>query len=175
MKNKEIIFYDNTDTTRKFNGVREFLFDNLKDENGWNSVDDVPEESIWEEIDFQEEIAWNDLKYDLTKAMKDKHYLLTGTFGSWQGDKDGGNFVSSFSDLIRNIEHLDYLKIYEQNGHLYIIGHHHDGSDRYELKQLTKKGLEYARSWGFAHDRQLHSNIKNCNLFSKLPRFSQVI
>ena len=175
MKNKEIIFYDNTDTTRKFNGVREFLFDNLKDDNGWNSVDDVPEKSIWEEIDFQEEIAWNDLKYDLTKAMKDKHYLLTGTFGSWQGDKEGGNFVSSFSDLIRNIEHLDYLKIYEQNGHLYIVGHHHDGSDRYELKQLTKKGLEYARSWGFAHDRQLHSNIKNCNLFSKLPRFSQVI
>ena len=53
-----------------------------------------------------------------------------------------------------------------------IEGYHHDGHDRYEIKQLTKKGYELARSYGFDKDRHLHNTIMNCNIFSKLPRLA---
>jgi hypothetical protein len=68
---------------------------------------------------------------------------------------------------------LDYIKVIDENGHLKIYGYHHDGSDSYELKKLTKKGFEFADRNYFARDRQLHQTIMNNNFYSALPRIAE--
>ena len=98
--------------------------------------------------------------------------LLVGVCGRWNGPAEGGKFISNFYDLMSVIGHLDYYKITDCNGHLIIEGYHHDGCDRYEIKQLTNKGYELARSYGFDTDRKLHKTIMNCNIFSRLPRLA---
>ena len=65
------------------------------------------------------------------------------------------------------------MKFYDKDGHFYIRGYHHDGSDFYEMKKLTKKGYELANNNYFAHDRELHTTIMKFNLFSTLPRIAE--
>lgn len=123
----------------------------------------------------QDEIIWQDISYELKREFEKNYYLLVGTCGRWDGKAKGGKFISSYADFQSAIAHLDYIKIYELNGHLYIDGYHHDGSDFYELKKLTDKGYEFASSNYFAHSRTLHNTIFNNNFYSKLPRLSQVM
>lgn len=79
------------------------------------------------------------------------------------------------NDLLSCIDHLDFLRIYDKGGHLYIHGSHHDGSDDYELKRLTNKGYELADRNYFAHDRRLHNAIMGCNFYSALPRYASKV
>ena len=154
MKNKEITIYDNYDCFDRKKEVREFLFNEYAEENEWNSPEDIPDEIVWDELDMQDRIQWDDVKYKLSALFEKNVYILTGTCGRWYGERSGGSFIRSVNDLLSCIEHLDYIRIYDKNGHLYIHGSHHDGSDDYELKRLTHTGYEVANNNYFAHDRQ---------------------
>ena len=98
-----------------------------------------------------------------------------GYFGSWHGEIEGGTFIRSFNDFLSCIEHLEYIRFYDVNGHFYIHGSHHDGSDDYELKMLTNKGYEYAESKSFDCDKWVHKAIKYCNFYSALPYFAKKV
>ena len=102
-------------------------------------------------------------------------YLLTGTCGRWNGTVSGGKFIRSVNDLLSCISHLDYIRIYDKNGHFHIHGCHHDGNDDYELKRLTNKGYELANNNYFAKDRKLHTTLMNTNFYSALPHFAEQI
>lgn len=175
MKNKDIVLYDNYYSTEKANDTREFLFEVYADEEGWGSPDDIPDNRVYDEMCHQDDITWDDVK-DGLKMLFEKHvYLLTGTCGRWNGPSQGGKFIHSINDLLSCIDHLDYIRIIDRNGHLIIEGSHHDGNDSYELKRLTNKGYEYADRNYFAHDRQLHTAIMRCNFYSALPRMAKHI
>ena len=173
MKNKEIVIYDNNYDSEKFDRAKQYLFDEYAYDRDWNIIDDVPDKTVFEEIDFQDECDWDNFKYKMISLLKNNVYLLTGTCGRWNGPCQGGNFICSFSDFLEMISHLHYLKIYDKNGHLYIEGAHHDGNDYYEIKRLTNKGRELAESNYYAHDRQLHTTIMKYNFYSALPRLSK--
>ena len=173
MKNKETVIYDNNYDCEKFDRAKQYLFDEYAYDIDWDTVDDVPDKAVFEEIDFRDECDWDNFKYKMISLLKNNVYLLTGTCGRWDGPRQGGNFICSFSDLLDTINHLDYLKIYDKNGHLYIDGAHHDGNDYYEIKRLTNKGRELAENNYFAHDRRLHTTIMKTNFYSALPRLSK--
>lgn len=175
MKNREITIYDNYYSTDRENETREYLFDEFADDYEWKTPEDIPDERVWDEMDFQDHAAWDNVKAELQSLLDKNIYLLTGTCGRWNGPAQGGKFIRSFGDLLGCIDHLDNLRIYDRNGHLYIHGSHHDGSDDYELKRLTDKGYEYADRNYFAHDRHLHDTIMNNNFYSALPRYAQRI
>ncbi len=175
MKEKEITIYDNYYDSDREDEVREMLFDEYADDNGWQRPEDVPDRQVFEEIDFQDREMWNDVKDELSELFSKDVYLLTGTCGRWNGPAQGGRFIRSVEDLLSCIEHLDYIRIYDRGGHLYIHGSHHDGDDNYELKRLTGKGYELARGNCFAHDRKLHNAIMNCNFYSALPRYARKV
>ena len=175
MKTKEITLYDNYPSVEKENETRKFLFEVDADEENWKSPEEIPDQRVYDEIDFQDGETWRDVKDGLNTIFEDGYYLLTGYFGGWRGRLDGGNFIRSLDDLIRVIQHLDYIKITDCNGHLIIEGSHHDGNDRYELKRLTRKGYEYADRNYFARDRELHNTIMRCNFYSALPKFAKRI
>ena len=173
MKDKETVLYDNTADYEKEDETREYLFDTYADEEGWECKEEISDKQVQDEIAWQNEICWEDLKIALMTAFEKDCYLMTGTCGRWDGTYDGGNFIRNFGDFLNGISHLDYLKVTDRNGHLIVEGYHHDGSDRYELKKLTRKGVELAESNYYAHDRGLHNTIMTCNLYSALPRIAE--
>ena len=175
MKNKEIIIYDNYFSLERERETRQYLFDDFAEENGWQSPEDISDNQIFDEMYFQDQIQWENIEAEL-KPMLDKNtYLLTGFFGSWHGEIEGGTFIRSFNDFLSCIKQLEYIRFYDVNGHFYIHGSHHDGSDDYELKMLTDKGYEYAKSKSFDCDKWVHKAIKYCNFYSALPYFAKKV
>ena len=173
MKNKqEFILYDTTDSSKRYQKIRKQIYELFAEEYEWDFVEEVPDDMIYAEMKHQDECDYQYFKDKFTQLLRAGYCLLYGTCGRWNGPARGGEFISSFDDLRSAIQHLDYLKIIDCNGHLHIEGYHHDGSDSYEIKLLTAKGYEYADSNHFAHSRKLHESIMNCNLFSKLPRLA---
>lgn len=175
MKDREITIYDNYYSYDREKEMREWLFEERAEDSDWNSPDDIPDERVYDEMDFQDRMQWDDVKAELDTLFKKNIYILTGTCGRWNGPAQGGKFIHSVDDLLSCIDHLDYLRIFDRNGHLYIHGSHHDGSDDYELKRLTHKGYELADRNYFAHDRQLHNTIMGCNFYSALPRYASKV
>ena len=144
-KTKEIVLYDDTENYKKFDETRDFLFEVYADENGWACKENIPDETVYKEIDFQNQETWRDLKDALENSFKTRYYLMTGTCGRWNGNFDGGTFITCYRDFQSMIQHLDNIKVIDRNGHLIIEGYHHDGSDRYELKRLTRQGYTHRR------------------------------
>ena len=169
MKLKTTILYDNTDLRSLFPDARDYLFDTYGEERGWESENDIPDDLVYAEAADMDRMNWEDFYEDLEHVLSRGCYLITGTCGRWNGPSNGGKFIHSASELFDCIRHLDYIKIYDENGHLKILGYHHDGSDSYEIKRLTDKGYELAYRNYFAHDRELHEAIMNCNIYSALP------
>ena len=175
MKTTEITIYDTYYCYEREKEIREFLFEEYAEEYGWKSPEDIPDNRVWDEIDFQDREAWHDVKDELQTMLSKNVYLLTGTCGRWNGPASGGKFIRSVNDLLSCISHLDYIRIYDKSGHFYIHGCHHDGNDDYELKRLTRKGYELANSNYFAKDRKLHNTLMNTNFYSALPHFAEQI
>ena len=175
MKTKETILYDSYYSSEKENDARQYLFDEYADKEKWTSPQDVPDYRVFRKIEMQYEIAWKGIKFDIEKLYKSDYFLLTGYCGTWHGNMEGGKFINSLSELLSVIQHLDDFRIIDRNGHFIIEGSHHDGSDRYELKRLTRKGYELANNYYFANVRKLHRTIMKNNLYSGLPHFAQKV
>lgn len=173
MKDRISVIYNNVYDEKEYEETRQCVFDEYAYEKGWQTLEDVPESFIQREFETQEETDWDRFEKEMRRLLQKNCYLITGTCGRWNGPAEGGAFIQNFSDLRKVIGHLDYLKIYDKNGHLLISGYHHDGFDSYEIKKLTRKGYDFAKSHGFDHDRTLHSTIMKYNLFSALPRLSE--
>ena len=159
MKNTDIIFFDNTDDYSKYDEAEQAVYESFCESQDWTSINDVPADMVWDEISLQNEAEWKYFSDAFKRLLKKHTFLITGTCGRWNGPCEGGNFITDWDDFRSFIQHLDTLKIYEQNGHFYIEVYHHDGHDLYELKRLTDKGAEYADRHCFAHNRALHRSI----------------
>lgn len=175
MRNEETVFFDNTDDYSKYDNAKRAVYESYYESQDWTSIDEVPAGMIWEEIAAQNEADWEYFTCALKREIARHCFLITGTCGRWNGPCCCGNFITDWNDFRSFIQHLDTVKIYERNGHLYVEGFHHDGHDCYELKRLTDKGTEYADRHGFAHDKTLHTNIMKNNFYSALPRLAGVI
>ncbi len=171
----KITYYNNYYDNEKEELCRQQVFSEHQDEYDWLTEQDVPESLIQREMDDSNTSDWEFFINDLERLLSTHYCLLTGTFGSWRGPMQGGKFISKISDFTSCIEHLDYLEIYEENGHLFIQGCHHDGSDSYELRVLTDKGYKLAEDNYFAHDRKLHNTLFKYNFYSRLPRLSSAV
>lgn len=173
MKDKVITIYDSYYSTEKEKSTREFLFDFYAEDEGWKSADEIPYQRVFDQMNFEDDIIWQDVKDRLSSMFQTHCYLLTGYCGTWRGNLASGEFIHSISDLLSTLNHLDDIRITDRNGHLIIEGSHHDGSDCYELKRLTNKGYLLADNNYFARDRDLHNTIMKNNFYSALPRFAK--
>lgn len=166
-------YYDND----RFEDTAEYLFDEYADEEGWDTVEDVPEDEIWREMQFSDECAWGDAKYDLEHFLKENGpMLVVGSLGLWYGNCRGGKICYNFRDLAGAWEDCDYINIYDQNGHLYIECSHHDGTNMYECKLLTERGEQYAEDHGWdMYDSELHEKLWNDSHYTHLPHYAHKV
>lgn len=161
----------------RFDEERDFVFDMYAEENGWEDVDDVPDDEVWDAIAFSNDCEWDNAKYDIEKFIRENGPLLVvGSLGLWDGRYDGGKICRDFRELAGAWEHCDYIKIYDQNGHMYIECSHHDGTNYWECKLLTEKGENYAEdhSWDM-YDRDLHKRLWNDSHYTRLPHFAHKV
>ena len=172
---KIIKFYDDTSDYSLLEETRQFMFDTYGENEGWESLDEISDSLVYYELNELHKLEWIELKLYLDDLFENNTCIIKGICGRWNGPAECGRFVNSTDELLGFLNHLDNVCFYEKNGHFYIDGYHHDGADRYELKKLTKRGLEYADSNYYAHDRKLHENIMSYNLFSALPYFSRLV
>ena len=154
--------------------AREFLFEEYAEDEGWETEDDIPDNRVDDEVALQEELDWDNFKYEFGKFLKDSNYgfLLCGDVGTWRGSRSGGCYVYSFDDLYKFWQHCDYIKVYDEGGHLYIEASHHDGNNYAELKELTEKGSEYAGEHYWDSDQEVHEKLWNSTYYTRLPHYA---
>ena len=138
MKNKTIILYDNTNYLAIFDEVKKFLFDTYADVYNWQTINNVPENMVYDEIKEYDYRLWSNFYDNLDDMLNETTYILTGTCRKYNGLLEYRKFIHCTDELLDSISHLDKVRFYDENGHLKISGYHHDGEDFYELKKLTK-------------------------------------
>lgn len=175
MKKQNYTLYDNFDNQELFEDVKKELFEESAAAENWQTPENIPVERIYNEVDFLQECYFDDVKQIFEKIFQKNYMIATGTVGTWRGSFAAGKFLESLSDFLQFLQNYDYIKIAVENNHLKIYGYHHDGTNIFELKILTARGVEVAQNQDWAHDRQLHATIANCNFFSRLPKESELM
>ena len=114
MKEKITVLFNNTKLP-DFDRIKEELFEEYAEEEGWETKDDIPDSVVYHEMDEMQHTEWDNFVYEMERLFDKDYHLLTGTCGRWDGPAEGGKFVRSFDELLDAIRHLDYMKFYEEN------------------------------------------------------------
>ena len=169
-KHERTVFYTDDITDLDLQEAKEQI---VNDEFGYSEVGEVPDGLAYQFARDNKDFDFEELRDDLARYIKQNDLIVFGTCGRWDGRVSAGAFVRDIADLWKGLRHCDYLEVYEEDGHFYIKGVHHDWTDLYEVKRLTQKGVDLAYSHGWDHDQDLHNTIAKCNLYSGLPYFGR--
>lgn len=151
-----------------------------------NEIDgDVSDQEIWDYIGDLERMDWDEMMSYLQSVEKYHKWVMLGSAGTWQGSRECGQIFTNIDNAMSAItKDCDYVKVWSENGHLYVQASHHDGTHNVELKLITDKGWETYDNWlssccGASLDAknryQVFEMIFDYNLFSKLPRVEKVV
>ena len=150
--------------------AREYLID------AGCTEDELTDNNTWSEIYSQDEAVWA-CEHDSLRDFfsKGNSWILMGTTERWNGKFRGGTVFSDFDDMLsKAMKDCDYLNIYDENGHMYLKCSHHDGTNLYEIKKMTDKGIEYFDRWNYGTDnrtlQQCHEQI--WKRYSVLPNYA---
>lgn len=175
---KNIIFSNYYDSDRE-KATREFLLEERGEDNGWESIDDIPDSEVWEEMNFSEEIEWEDAKSELKNFFEDKEILVIGTVGRWNGTYSAGKVIS-YNELHKCWSDCDYVEIYDEDGHMHINASHHDGNNHFEVKILTEKGRDYYSRWNenwndSRSEQEIHTKLAENSKYTHIPHFAREV
>lgn len=138
------------------------------------------EDSIWNVINDEDSVNWECEKERLEEFFDDgSTWILCGTNGRWNGTFEAGTIFTDFMDMYREaMTDCDYVHLYDENGHFYMQCSHHDGTNYYEIKKLTDKGIKYLENWEENWDdkrseRYVHDQIMK--KYSTLPHFAHKV
>lgn len=175
-KAKERIIYDNYDLSEMFDEQKKFMEEDsgedVSDDEVWEAIYDIDRMTFEEEFDALERFFFGT---DDDRPT----FILFGNVERWNGVSSGFNafkgedFKKTFFDAIKD---CDFVKIWDENGHLYIECSHHDGTNNYEIKQLTERGVAYLENWEDSwNDERDNAYVldKLVRRYSVLPRYAE--
>ena len=87
-----------------------------------------------------------------------KTYVILADLGLWYGHAAGGKIIKGLWNAISKCFE-DYNHIYEYKRRLCVDAIHHDGTNHFQIKELTPKGLEYVENHPYMSDRELHERL----------------
>lgn len=174
---KETIIFDNYDVSEIYEEAKANLIDRHLEDHP-DDKDFVPQEQkIWEECDEIMSFAYEEAMSKLEDAFSDVDALLIyGTVERWNEMLAVSAVYKNFKDLFyAATQDCNYFKISDIGGHLYLTCSHHDGTNRFEVKTITKAGYNYYSNWedGFRNSsrfRVMESLRKN---YTRLPRVAK--
>ena len=172
---KERTIYDNYDLWEQYPDDE---IDSVARDCGWIGEDkEITDEMRTQWRYWEDESNWEAEKEMLTDFFKEKTVGFFGEIGLWHGTYKAGD-IGEFWDLYyKAIKDCDYIKIYDENGHMYITCSHHDGTNHFEIKILNDNAEDYYDRWSYGNDnRKEHEVITQIyKKYSKIPRFAEKI
>ena len=92
------------------------------------------------------------------KQHGQKTYIILADLGLWDGRAEGVQIIKGLWNAISKCFE-DYNHIYEYRRRLCVDAIHHDGTNHFQIKELTPKGLEYVENHPYMSDRELHERL----------------
>lgn len=75
------------------------------------------------------------VRENLRKLFAGETLIAVGHCGTWRGNLPAGKVSDDFDDMFdRMTRDCGYIKIWDENGHLFVECTHHDGTNRFEIK-----------------------------------------
>ena len=87
-----------------------------------------------------------------------KTYVVLADLGLWNGRAEGGKIIKGLWNAISKCFE-DYNHIYEYRRRLYVDAIHHDGTNHFQIKELTPVGIDYMENHPYMSDRELHQRL----------------
>ena len=170
-----MIIFDNYDLKEQYSDedIKEMAL-----ECGWVDEDEeITEQMIWDWRYQINQDDWDDTKYELEKFFKDKVVGFFGTVGTWHGRFAGGRIGEFWETYYKAIKDCDYIQIEDKNGHMYLRCSHHDGTNFFEIKEITERGQQYLENWKYGCDDRTTEYCFNqiSKRYSRLPRFAKTV
>ena len=171
---KERVIFDNYAIDKYFDWARADLIDE-------NPGADPTNGEIWERAADMERNDWSDENARLREFFAGNSWLAMGTVGRWTGKHAAGTVFASWDEFFQGAtKDCDYWKIWDENGHFYFRCSHHDGTNCFEIKRLSRRGVEVLENWEFDYTDEtpeeiVHETLWGCNLFSGLPHFAHTV
>lgn len=169
----ERIIYDNYDI---YTDLAECAIEDLK---SYDPEYEPTEEEIWKQCDQISQSDWENEKERLDKFFNqnDTKWILVGTVGLWNGTFAGGFVFDNFNEvLFKAGKNCDYFKFWDENGHFFGKCSHHDGTNFFEVKKLTKEGQRLFENWSYKDGKRYGYSEQECHKkifekYSTLPNF----
>lgn len=163
-----VLYKESTDS---FDEIKEWLI-SIREET--KEPEPVSDQDVWDEISLRDSDAWDMVKKDLTEhCTNQRSYLLVrGTAGTWRGNLPGGKVVNTFDDVLNGMSSDCDIEIQQDStGELTIIGRHHDGTNHYNVRFLTKKGIEWYERHEWSSDREIVEHLWETKCYTKRFRY----
>lgn len=167
--------FDNYDLWKKY---PDDVLKEMAIECEWvDDVEEITDEMLNRWRQEESDIDWDCEEERLTEFFKHKTVGFFGKVGLWDGVYMAGE-IGEFWDLYwKAVEDCWYVRIYDENGHLYLTCSHHDGTCHFEIKIINEKGERYLENWEYGCDdrteRYVHTQI--FNRYSTIPRFAEKV
>lgn len=168
-----------------FDSYNNYDFDEIKANIMEDYDEPISDNYVYDVMSIYQEEDWNEMMSYLQSVEKYHKWVMLGSAGTWQGSRECGQIYENIDKAMSAItQHCEFIKVWSENGHLYVQASHHDGTHNVELKLITDKGWETYDNWmcsncGASLDAknryQVFEMIFDYNLFSKLPRVEKVV
>lgn len=155
--------------------IADYLFQEHCETFGWISREDVPQSMIDEEIADLLNDDWDMEKNRLEHFLSGHRWLVMGYVQLWTGNHPAGKVITSFNELSVAWRDCDYISFYDEDGHFYIKCSHHDGTNSFELRKLTKRGEEYLEEHEYDDDYTVHTELFSKEIYTTLPYYADAV
>lgn len=165
MKNHTLYRYDwGWDTFERAEILQEY-----KDDYGETPTD----EQLSDYICAIQNDNWNNLMIEIRyheQIFGEKTYVIKARIGTWRGTFDGGKVITGMYNVICECcKDCDYITLLYKNNQFKIIGHHHDGTNMFIIRELTDKGYDYFNRNNYNQtDREMHDHLFKSHRWSKM-------
>lgn len=156
-----MILCSNYDYSRYLNDAREYL-ESIDAEINDESVDRMAYEWAEEDVKFYLDC--------IDKHIFSHPLLVTGSVGRWDGTYNGGKVIDNTRDFWDLLVDCAYVELASEKNHLYIKCSHHDGTNHYEIRELTNRGYKFWREYAWDMDRRRMCEYLKYNFNSRLPK-----
>ena len=147
-------------------------FDNFEEakkmlEEDWDFEESISDDDVWQYMSDIDESDWQIATDDFKTVFNasGRVFILTGTAGTWCGDAAGGLIIWDYEDLQKawSGRYDKRVTIYEDSyGKLHIDIIHHDGTNHWQVRELTEKGKAYLEKNEYMEERKLHAKLAKC-------------
>ena len=163
--NKKVTLYSNEFDSERYEAARQFLLE--------ASGEEPTNSEIFKELYVEDDINWDDFKSEYKEYFNTNYFVVKANLGRWNGRFNSGKILTSgWSDFVKIIGKYDNISIVDNNGHLEVVGRHHDGTDYFEIRELNRKGDEYANGYHYDKSEPEDAQAVWNNFHSRLPRLA---